>query len=136
MRSSWAFATRGRRSNYASPRRSKLSCSPCSIKLRPSRSARLHCLLLVSESDSHLCQGRLVERARYLQAFCLLVFPQAGPSVCVEFPGLLAIIKTSLLENRLRLLSLIGSGAKDRTSISIIGRVSVFRAILACVRVC
>src|SRR5205807_10410254 len=79
--------------------------------------SRLHALLLFSESDAHLFQGHLIERASELKAFGLLVFFQTRASISAELTSLLAGIEPSLLQNGLRLFDLIRRRAKDRTSL-------------------
>src|SRR5947199_1303312 len=73
----------------------------------------LHGLLFVCERDAHLFERHLVESARHLYPFGLLILLQTRARIIVELSRLLARIEVALLENRLRLLDLILVGAED-----------------------
>ena len=77
----------------------------------------LHGLLFVCERDVHLFERHLVESARHLYPFGLLILLQTRARIIVELSSLLARIEVALLENRLRLLDLILISTEDRAAL-------------------
>src|SRR6185503_16174000 len=87
------------------------------------RSSALHGFLFICERDIHLLKSDLVERARHLEPFRLLILPQSITRRIIKLAELLSGVKAPLLPNRLRLVDLLLRSAKDRAA---------FGALLRC----
>src|SRR5258707_1516029 len=95
----------------------------------------LHQFLLIGKRDSHLLECYLIQSARYLQSFRLLIFLKAIAGVGAQLPGLLAVVKAALLKNRLCLFDLVGVSSKDRFSIGVGGFFRTSRPVTVLVRI-
>src|SRR5215212_2131032 len=80
--------------------------------------SKLHPLLFLRECNVHLLKGDLVERARHLEPFRLLILPQSVPRRIIKLAELFSRIKAPLLQEGLGLVDLFLRGAKDRAAFS------------------
>ena len=79
----------------------------------PAPKQPLHRFLFFRQSDIHLLERDLVERAGHLQPFRLLILAQSLARRIVKLAELFTAVKAALLENGLGLVDLFLGGAKD-----------------------
>src|SRR5215213_6195357 len=86
--------------------------NPSPIRVHP----WLHSLLFICETDVHLLKRDLVERARHLEPFRLLILPQSLTRRIIKLAELLSGVKAPLLQKCLSLVDLFLRGAKNRAA--------------------
>src|ERR1051325_3633412 len=119
-----------RRARPETSQRIKSGCEPdfaAHFILLDSDARNSHRFLFISQCDTHLLEGDLIQSARHLETFGFLVILETSARRWVQLSGLVTTIKTALLQNRLRLFDLISVGPEDRLAI----RITLFICLVA-----